>query len=60
MKRVFGASDAKGGCDPEPAKKAFVLIKFQNEFTTEGGKLHCASAHTYYIRSKRRRLIVFT
>ena len=42
MKRVFDASEAKGGCDPEPAKTAVVFIEFQNEFTTEGGKLHDA------------------
>ena len=42
MNRVFGASEAKGGCDLEPTKTAVLFIEFQNEFTTEGGKLHDA------------------
>merc|ERR1719408_1168386 len=37
--RAFAAADAKGGCAIEPSKTALVCIEFQNEFTTEGGKL---------------------
>ena len=40
--RTFPAAAAKGGCDIVPAKTALVCIEFQNEFTTEGGKLHGA------------------
>eukprot|EP00927_Polykrikos_kofoidii_P083232 TRINITY_DN8479_c0_g1_i1.p1 TRINITY_DN8479_c0_g1~~TRINITY_DN8479_c0_g1_i1.p1 ORF type:complete len:216 (-),score=43.19 TRINITY_DN8479_c0_g1_i1:142-789(-) len=40
MNRVFGASDAKGGCEIVPSKTAVCFIEYQNEFTTEGGKLH--------------------
>merc|ERR1719446_1192201 len=36
---TFAAADAKGGCKIEPSKTALVCIEFQNEFTTEGGKL---------------------
>ena len=36
---AFAAADAKGGCTVVPAKTAMVCIEFQNEFTTEGGKL---------------------
>ena len=38
--RVFSSATAKGGCTLEPSKAALVMIEFQNEFTTEGGKLH--------------------
>jgi len=38
--RTFAAADAKGGCALDPAKTALVCIEFQNEFATEGGKLH--------------------
>merc|ERR1719164_68554 len=37
---TFAAADAKGGCKIEPKKTAMVCIEFQNEFTTEGGKLY--------------------
>lgn len=40
--RVFGAADAKGGCEIDPKKTAVVFIEYQNEFATEGGKLHDA------------------
>ena len=40
--RVFEPSEAKGGCDVDPAKTAVVFIEYQNEFTTEGGKMHDA------------------
>jgi len=36
---TFSAASAKGGCDIVPAKTALVAIEFQNEFTSEGGKL---------------------
>jgi len=39
---AFQPSDAKGGCDISPSKLALVAIEYQNEFTTEGGKLHGA------------------
>jgi len=39
---TFGSDTAKGGCDVVPAKTALVAIEYQNEFTTEGGKLHGA------------------
>mmetsp|Transcript_15116 Transcript_15116/g.31088 ORF Transcript_15116/g.31088 Transcript_15116/m.31088 type:complete len:246 (+) Transcript_15116:54-791(+) len=38
--RTFTPSTAKGGCDIEPSKTAIICIEFQNEFATEGGKLH--------------------
>jgi len=38
--RVFSSATAKGGCTLDPQKSALVLIEFENEFTTEGGKLH--------------------
>jgi len=38
--RTFAASDAHGGGDMKPETTALVMIEFQNEFTTEGGKLH--------------------
>lgn len=40
--RVFASSEAKGGCDIVPAKTAVLLIEYQNEFTSEGGKLNGA------------------
>merc|ERR1719392_173491 len=39
---VFSAADAKGGCELEPSKTALVCIEYQNEFTSEGGKLYPA------------------
>jgi len=39
--RVFSATDAKGGNSPyKSSKTALVMIEYQNEFATEGGKLH--------------------
>ena len=40
--RVFSPSEAKGGCAVDQAKTAVVFIEYQNEFTTEGGKMHDA------------------
>lgn len=40
--RSFSAAAAKGGCELAAAKTALVCIEFQNEFATEGGKLHGA------------------
>jgi len=40
--RVFAPSKAKGGCEIKPSTTAVVCIEFQNEFTTEGGKLYPA------------------
>ena len=40
--RTFTAANAKGGCEIDPKKTALVMIEFQNEFATEGGKLHGA------------------
>eukprot|EP00629_Pelagomonadales_sp_RCC1024_P008894 CAMPEP_0119260190 /NCGR_PEP_ID=MMETSP1329-20130426/700_1 /TAXON_ID=114041 /ORGANISM="Genus nov. species nov., Strain RCC1024" /LENGTH=219 /DNA_ID=CAMNT_0007259611 /DNA_START=51 /DNA_END=710 /DNA_ORIENTATION=- len=40
--RVFAPADAKGGAEPAAAKTAIVFIEFQNEFTTEGGKMYGA------------------
>jgi len=40
--RLFSPSAAKGGKDIEKTSTAVVFIEFQNEFTTEGGKLHDA------------------
>merc|ERR1719149_447531 len=40
--RVFDAASAKGGCAVIPDKTALIFIEYQNEFTTEGGKLHDA------------------
>merc|ERR1739848_226121 len=39
---AFQPSDAKGGCEISPSKLALLAIEYQNEFTTEGGKLHGA------------------
>jgi nicotinamidase-related amidase len=36
------AAPGKGGCDIDSSKTAVVFIEYQNEFTTEGGKLHPA------------------
>ena len=38
--RTFAASDAHGGEAVEASKLGLVMIEFQNEFTTEKGKLH--------------------
>lgn len=38
--RAFTADAAHGGKDIDPKKTAMVLIEYQNEFTSEGGKLH--------------------
>ena len=40
--RVFSPSEAKGGTQALPEKTALLFIEYQNEFTTEGGKLHDA------------------
>jgi len=40
--RTFASQDAKGGNDYKAEKTALLLIEYQNEFTTEGGKLHDA------------------
>jgi nicotinamidase-related amidase len=40
--RTFPASEAHGGEPIDPATTALVMIEFQNEFTSEGGKLHDA------------------
>jgi nicotinamidase-related amidase len=40
--RVFSAAEAKGGAEIKAATTALLLIEYQNEFTTEGGKLHDA------------------
>jgi len=40
--RVYAAGEAKGGDPIEPSTTALVMIEYQNEFTTEGGKLHPA------------------
>lgn len=38
--RVF--SPGRGGCAIDPKKTCLLMIEFQNEFTSEGGKLHDA------------------
>lgn len=38
--RTFAPSEAKGGNDILAGKTALVMIEYQNEFATEGGKLH--------------------
>merc|ERR1712054_584126 len=38
--RTFSSADAHGGETVNPSKLTLVLIEYQNEFTTEGGKLH--------------------
>ena len=40
--RVFSPSDAKGGVEPVADKTAIVFIEYQNEFTTDGGKIAAA------------------
>merc|ERR1712100_165874 len=40
--RTFDAASAKGGQAIVPEKTALLFIEYQNEFTTEGGKLHDA------------------
>ena len=40
--RSFSPATAKGGCAIDPSKTAILCIEYQNEFTTEGGKLHDA------------------
>jgi len=38
--RTFTSADAHGGEEIDPKTLGLVLIEYQNEFTTEGGKLH--------------------
>jgi len=40
--RVFSPQNSKGGITPDKSKTALLFIEYQNEFTTEGGKLHDA------------------
>jgi len=40
IQRTFTPSQAKGGSDVDPTKTACLFIEYQNEFTTEGGKLY--------------------
>ena len=40
--RTFSAAEAKGGAEIKASTTALLLIEYQNEFTTEGGKLHDA------------------
>ena len=40
--RTFAPSEAHGGGDIDPKKTAILCIEYQNEFTTEGGKLNPA------------------
>lgn len=40
--RVFSPAEAKGGSDVKAETTALLMIEYQNEFTTEGGKLHDA------------------
>jgi len=40
IQRTFAPSHAKGGSTVDPTKTACLFIEYQNEFTTEGGKLH--------------------
>jgi nicotinamidase-related amidase len=40
--RVYGPAEAKGGAPVDPRKTAVLFIEYQNEFTSEGGKLHDA------------------
>merc|ERR1719203_324613 len=40
IQRTFSASQAKGGTTVDPTKTACLFIEYQNEFTTEGGKLY--------------------
>lgn len=38
--RVFSANDAHGGEEIKSSSTALIMIEYQNEFATEGGKLH--------------------
>ena len=38
--RTFSPEESKGGCDIDASKTAVLCIEYQNEFTTEGGKLY--------------------
>merc|ERR1712183_999453 len=40
--RRYPAAEAKGGAKLQPSKTAALFIEYQNEFATEGGKLHDA------------------
>ena len=40
--RAFAPNEAKGGAVIDASKTALLLIEYQNEFTSEGGKLHDA------------------
>lgn len=40
--RTYPAAEAKGGDPIDPSTTALVMIEYQNEFATEGGKLHDA------------------
>jgi len=42
MARVFDSASAKGGQEPATTKTAIVFIEYQNEFTSDGGKLYPA------------------
>ena len=38
--RTFRPNEAHGGEDPLPSTTALILVDFQNELTTEGGKMY--------------------
>ena len=40
--RAFPGPQAKGGSEIEPSSTALLMIEFQNEFASDGGKLHPA------------------
>merc|ERR1719217_2046078 len=40
--RVYSPAEAKGGAAVDPKKTAVLFIEYQNEFTSEGGKLYDA------------------
>jgi len=40
--RVFAPAEAKGGIPIHNSRTALLFIEYQNEFTSEGGKLHSA------------------
>merc|ERR1712048_967370 len=42
LPRTFAPAEAKGGVNMSAKKTAVVFIEYQNEFTSEGGKLHGA------------------
>ena len=44
--RAFAPNEAKGGAIIDASKTALLLIEYQNEFTSEGGKLHDAVKDT--------------